>query len=592
VGTRQEEWLDQARGDHRASRWEAAAEQYRRILQLEPSHVDALTGLADVLESWGRNGEAISLLENAVRQWPRGVLQARLADAYHAQGELDRAIEGYQGAVQKEPALAEPWWGLGCASASVGDHASAVESFRRLIGLRPDHGMAMLNLGRSLFELGQVDQAIEAFRQSLDHLPEGAKCLVLGNIAMAIPGAPAADNQAILEARRAWATSCLPAAVAPRRFEERGLLSGRPMRLGYVSAFFAKRNWMKPVWGVINHHDRNQFEIHLFFDGPESALGKEYNKDSRDRFHDVQGKSNTAVAQLVTELEIDLLIDLNAYSRTSRLALIALQPAPVQAAWFNMFATSGMRTFDFLIGDKHVIPRDEEPFYTERVVRVPGSYLTFEVNYPVPDVVPPPCLMSGPLTFGCLAPQYKITPQVVEGWSQILRECPGSRLILKNVVLGAQAAREFVHDQFAQLGVPSERVELDGPAEHYRFLERYNDIDVALDTFPYNGGTTTMEALWQGLPVLTFEGDRWAARISASLLRGAGLGEFVAADLNGLIAQAIALARDPNVPARLGALRGTMRDRLRAAPVCDGATFARDMEEAYLEMWRRRGELL
>jgi predicted O-linked N-acetylglucosamine transferase (SPINDLY family) len=347
---------------------------------------------------------------------------------------------------------------------------------------------------------------------------------------------------------------------------------------------------MKPVWGLINHHDRDRFGIHLFFDGPESALGNQYEKDSRDRFHDVKGLSNAALAQLVTELEIDLLIDLNAYSRPSRLALFALRPAPVQVAWFNMFATSGISTFDYLIGDEHVIPREEEPFYTERVVRVRGSYLTFEVTYPVPDVVPPPCLAAGTVTFGCLAPQYKITPQVLEAWSRILRECPSSRLVLKNVVLGCQAAREFVHGLFAEFGVPSERVELDGPAEHYRFLERYNDIDVALDTFPYNGGTTTMEALWQGVPVLTFEGDRWAARISASLLREAGLGQFVAADLGGFVAQAIALARDPNLPARLGALRPAMRGRLRAAPVCDGASFARDMEARYIDMWRRRGE--
>ena len=237
-----------------------------------------------------------------------------------------------------------------------------------------------------------------------------------------------------------------------------------------------------------------------------------------------------------------------------------------------------------------MIPREEERFYTERVVRVPGSYLTFEVTYPVPDVAPPPCLKAGTLTFGCLAPQYKITTEVVEAWSDILRESPGSRLILKNVLLGQPAVRDFLRDLFARFGVSPERVELDGPAEHFTFLERYDDIDVALDTFPYNGGTTTMEAIWQGVPVLTFTGDRWAARISASLLREAGLAEFVAADLDGFVARAVALAREPDTPARLDALRRAMRDRLRAAPVCDVRSFARDMEGEYLEMWRRRGE--
>ena len=205
------------------------------------------------------------------------------------------------------------------------------------------------------------------------------------------------------------------------------------------------------------------------------------------------------------------MIDLNGYSRPSRLPLFALRPAPVQVAWFNMFATSGLECFDYLLGDQHVIPHTEEGYYTEKVVRVPGSYLTFEVTYPVPDVSPPPCLIGGNLTFGCLAPQYKITTEVVKAWSRILVASPRSRLILKNVVLGKPAARDFVRELFEGFGVPADRVDLEGPAEHFTFLERYQDIDVALDTFPYNGGTTTMEALWQGVPVLTFSGDRWAA---------------------------------------------------------------------------------
>lgn len=511
MGKHREEWLDQAREHHRAGRLDAAAARYQRVLQIEPMHVDALTGLADVLESLGRNGEAILLLEEAMKRSPLCVLQARLADAFHAQGDLSRAIEAYGKAVEQEPALAGSWWGLGCAFASLGDHASAVESFRRLIALRPDHGMALLNLGKSLFELGQVDPAMEAFHRSLNHLPEEIRCLALGNIAVAIPGAPAADNQDILEARRTWATSCLPPAAARRCFEGRSPVPGRPIRLGYVSAFFDKRNWMKPVWGLINHHDRDRFEVHLFSDGPESAIGNQYHKNPRDRFHDVKGLSNSALAQVIEELEIDLLIDLNGYSRPSRLPVFMLRPAPVQVAWFNMFATSGLGSFDYLVGDEHVIPREEERFYTERVVRVPGSYLTFEVTYPVPDVVPPPCLKAGTLTFGCLAPQYKVTTEVVEAWSDILRKSAGSRLILKNVLLGQPAVRDFIRDLFARFGVPPEQVELDGPAEHFTFLERYDDIDVALDTFPYNGGTTTMEAIWQGVPVLTFTGDRWAA---------------------------------------------------------------------------------
>jgi predicted O-linked N-acetylglucosamine transferase (SPINDLY family) len=298
----------------------------------------------------------------------------------------------------------------------------------------------------------------------------------------------------------------------------------------------------------------------------------------------VNGLSNQNLARMIQDQAIDILVDLNAFSLPARLPLYALRPAPVQIAWFNLFATSGTACFDALVGDAHVVPPGEEVFYTEKILRVPGSYLTFQVLYPVPDVVPPPCLERGFLTFGCLAPQYKITTEVIEAFSRILRESPGTRLVLKNAELALPSGRDFVRGLFEQFAVPADRLDLDGPDEHFAFLARYNGIDVALDTFPYNGGTTTMEAIWQGVPVLTFAGDRWVSRTSASLLREAGLAEFVAPDLDGSVARAIALARDPDTPARLDALRRTMRDRLRAAPVCDMAGFTRNLEAIYLQM--------
>jgi predicted O-linked N-acetylglucosamine transferase (SPINDLY family) len=161
-------------------------------------------------------------------------------------------------------------------------------------------------------------------------------------------------------------------------------------------------------------------------------------------------------------------------------------------------------------------------------------------------------------------------------------------LVLKSRLLASAENRRFVQDIFARFSVPSERVEMDGPAEHFDFLGKYNEIDLALDTFPYNGGTTTMEALWQGVPVLTFVGDRWVARISASLMRNAGLPEFVAPDVDGFVSRAVELANAPATPAKLDELRRTMRDRLRRAPVCDCRTFARDMEREYIRICDRR----
>jgi predicted O-linked N-acetylglucosamine transferase (SPINDLY family) len=291
------------------------------------------------------------------------------------------------------------------------------------------------------------------------------------------------------------------------------------------------------------------------------------------------------VVRAIVAAGIDVLVDLNGYSRPGRMALFARRPAPVQVAWFNYYATSGMDCFDAVFVDATVLPAGEERFCSEPVVRVPHCYLAFEVGYPVPDVDPAPSLSRGYVTFGCFAPHYKVTPEVVATWARILNGSPATRLVLKSTLLGTGDGRSYVRAQFERAGVPADRVELDGPAEHFDFLAKYGDVDLALDTFPYNGGTTTMEALWQGVPVLAFCGDRWASRISASLVLSAGLAEFVSPDVEAHVALAAELANAPGTPARLDALRRTMRGRLARSAACDPGRQAEFFEREYLRLY-------
>ena len=318
---------------------------------------------------------------------------------------------------------------------------------------------------------------------------------------------------------------------------------------------------MKPVWGLINEHDRQALDIHLFAEcAADKCVG--YTPDERDTFHDISALSNRDAAARIEQAAIDILVDLNGFSAVTRLAVAAQRPAPIQVAWFNLYATSGTTCFDYLIGDDQVVGSDEEPFYTETIVRVPGSYLTFRVNYPVPAVADPPALTAGYVTFGCLASQDKITPPVVETWARILRRSPRAKLLLKNAALAHEANREHLAGRFSGHGVTIDRLIFEGPADHFDFLGAYARVDVALDPFPYNGGTTTSEALWQGVPVLGFRGDRWASRTSASILIAAGLDEWVARDADDYVERAVGLANDPQTPERLRRERRAMRQRL------------------------------
>jgi predicted O-linked N-acetylglucosamine transferase (SPINDLY family) len=243
--------------------------------------------------------------------------------------------------------------------------------------------------------------------------------------------------------------------------------------------------------------------------------------------------------------------------------------------WFNHFATSGMTAYDYLIGDSVVVHPDEEAHYTEKIARVPGTYLTFDIAYAVPPVEQAPARGNGHVTFGCFASQYKLTPQVVRAWAAILDGAPQAKLLVKNRGMQAECNRVFLLQRFTELGIDPARITLKAGAPHYDFLASYSRVDVALDPFPYNGGTTTSEALWQGVPVLCFAGDRWAARQGASLLRAAGLDEFVARDEADYIARGIEIGRG------FADERLTLRPRLAASSMMDTTTFAREMESVY-----------
>ncbi len=562
---------------------EEALECFRRALKLDGDHFHSLAALGQTLHAAGRNAEAAEYFRKALSLAPRdtGVL-CDFGDALQDSGDLAGAAALYARAAGENPRLPRAWYAGGCAEMARSEYIAAIECFKKALGLQADWLEARHNLARALCEIGQVSAALGHFRWCAKQPQEGS-AQARAMIALIIPGVPDADNQAVLEARVDWAQGDLP---APLESPARERASGR-LKIGYISSFFHRDNWMKPVWGLINEHDRASFEVHLFSDAPAASIRHGYRAHPDDRFFDTTGLSNEALAALVRQAGIDILIDLNGYSNVPRLALFALRPSPLAIGWFNMYATTGMNAFDYLIGDGHVIPVEEERFYSEKILRVPGSYLTFAVEYPVPPVTDPPCLVKSGITFGSFASQYKITNEVAASWSRILQLSPNSSLVLKNKHLASHGSRRFVVSLFEKHDIAPDRVFLEGPEEHYEFLQAYGQIDIALDPFPYNGGTTTTEAIWQGVPVIAFDGDRWASRTSASILRAGGLGDFVARDLAGYIELASHWASAPDTRERLLELRRNMRAKLSASAVCDTRGFARNMEDLYSECWRR-----
>jgi len=462
-----------------------------------------------------------------------------------------------------------------------GSYAAALPLLRRAAEF-PDPGPEdRFSLARCHFALGDTHEAVNELRRAAESSDPEVRRAALRRIAICIPGDPKAGNADILKARRLWARQ--EARVESPRLppSPTGRTTRRKLRIGYVSAFLSCRNWMKPVWGVLDAHDRRAFEIHLFLDHglPDKRHG--YVPHRRDRIHGLDNLSNEAAAKRVAAAKIDILVDLNAYSHPSRLGLFFRKPAPIQVGWFNTFASSGIDAFDYAVADKAAVAGRERSFYLEEVLFVSGTYLAFAVSYRVPRVVAPPCARSGRITFGCLAPQYKITGDVIRAFAAILRGAPRSRLILKNTCLGDRGNRAAIRARFLRHGASRDQLLLEGPAGHFAFIKTYGRIDVALDTFPYSGGTTTMEALWQGVPVLTFPADRWISRISASLLKAAGLDEWIRPSRRSFIRRAIELAKSRDAGAQLSVLRSSLRDRLLASPAGNVRGLCRQLEDHY-----------
>jgi predicted O-linked N-acetylglucosamine transferase (SPINDLY family) len=547
-----------------------------------PKTPETILAEGRALLTGGQSARAVAFLQAARRrsQHHPGIALL-LADALHAAGRLQEAVAAYEAALRLDPETAEGWFSLGCAQLALNAHGAAAESLVRAAALAPDSAPVRYNLGKSLFQLGAIEAAVKSFERAARD--PALTRMALASIATIIPGSPAADNAAVLRARRSWAAAeaaGLPLAAAAHPASR----AGRKLRVGYLSAFFGDRNWIKPVMAMLNHHDRTAFEIHMFSDGKPPSAASGYRDHENDFVHDLRFVENDRAAEIIRQIGIDVLVDLNGYSLQKRLALLMRRPAPRILGWFNLFATTGILAFDWLIGDEAVLPAAEERFYTERIHRLPGSYIAFEILYPVPEVAPPPCLAGGGITFGCLGSHYKLTTGVLAAFGRILAAAPGAKLFIKNGALDDASTRADFLRRLQTAGIDPVRVTLAGRSEHFAFLEAYAQVDIALDTFPYNGGTTTTEALWQGVPVLSFDGDRWVSRTSKSLLLAAGLGDWLLPDQAAYEARAIALANNPETPAMLARLRAGMRAKLSASAACDTVALCRAMERFYREI--------
>lgn len=594
---------------------EPAAAALAEALRRQPDYFDAELALASVLQTLGRRDESLARFDALVVRYPNSAqLHCARGAGYQVAGDLHEAADCYRRAIELNPRYAEAHYNLGTALRdmdrdleAIGQYQAATQcnprmriawsnlantllgivrpdeaevAARQAVALQPRSHMALGNLATALQMQGDMDGAIAAFRQAVAVNPDDYGNH--SNLIYTLNFHPGYDAAALFAEHRAWAArhaEPLTAVAAPHIVDRD---AERRLRIGYVSAHFrhhAVAFFSEPLLAA---HDREQFEIYCYAD-----LQRPDETSARFRAHADVWRETTALpherlAEMIREDRIDILVDLAGHIGGNRLLAFARKPAPIQVTYLGYQNTTGMSAMDYRLTDAHADPVGEtDRWYTERLVRLPSYFFCFAPPQSSPPVGPLPAQRKGHLTFASLNHIHKLTAENFRVWARILGRVPDSRLLVLAYAPGV--LERNVRNLMAAEGIDPARVEVVNKRPRYDYLQMHNEIDLALDTFPFNGHTTVCDALWMGVPSIMLEGGSYASRFGGSTLLGVGLGEFIARSLDEYVELAVswAIKREP-----LAELRSGLRERLLRSPLVDARRFAREVEAAYRQMWR------
>ena len=567
-----------------SGRMEEAMAAFMAALRLSPVKADVHFQMGNLFRAQRQPNESIAAYRKAIALRPDFVEALNnLGTLLMEVGQTEAALAAFAEAIQAAPANAECHCNLGYALDTLGRLGEAAAAYSVALTFRPDFALAWSNLGNTLKSQGHLERAIAAYRSALTHRPDSP--IAHSNLMMAQHYAPESTNADFLAAARNWGRQCSGARPLATPVVRDGD-GARPIRVGYVSSDFNSHPVGYFLESVLKAHDRSSVTAIGYANNGRGDHVTERLRAAADDWRPIVGMSDEAAADLIRQDGIDILVDLSGHTGNNRLPLFARRPAPVQVSWLGYFGTTGLPAMDWIIADRHVVPPGEERFFTEKVWRLPGSYLCFTPPVEEVAVGPLPMLGGGPVTLGAFHNRAKITPNTVALWSRLLTALPQARLLVKSREFDDYGVRQGLRDQFAAHGIASNRLRMEGRSPRAAYFDSYNGIDVALSPTPFGGGTTTAESLWMGVPVVSLRGDRWAGRIGVSFLETLGLADRLVADgPEDYVAKTAALVGDPSV---LADLRAGLREAMLRSPLCDAPAFARSLEEAYRSMWSDR----
>jgi len=625
-----------------------AAKLLRSVIQLEPANPTALALLGAMAMQNGDLARAASLLERAARfATPNAALFTNLGEAYRRLGRREEAVAAFRRAIAEAPTLAEAHYNLGLTLDQLGQRPEAIASLERALSLNPGlpQGVTLLlemlrdqaeyyraiaayhkfgpllpasasleaAVANVLADVFRLDEALAHFRRALELEPSSANLhadyatalvergevpdairylrsaleldphhvLAHGSLVYLLAFDESADAPTIgAEARRfgvQQTTSLTRASTHPNTKEPE-----RRLRVAYISPDFRLHPSALFTPPLLREHDRSAVEVFCYSNARRTDAITAQIRALADEWRDISTLTDDAVASLVQADRIDVLVDLSMHCAHNRLLVFARKPAPVQVCWLAYPGTTGLSAMDYRITDPRLDPDGrDEPHYSEQSCRLPETFWCYAPLAAEPAVNALPAAKNGHVTFGSLNSFKKVSRAAVDQWARVLVAVPGSRMVL---VAPDGQARERVLEGFRKGGVQPERIELMSYVQRDPYLEMYHKIDCCLDTLPYCGGTTSLDAFWMGVPVVTLAGRTVVGRSGVSLAHNLDLPELVARTPEEYVGRAVALCSDWE---RLAELRAGLRERMQKSPLMDAPRFARNLEAAYRQMWAR-----
>ncbi len=554
-------------------------------LRQQPDFAPAHATLGLLLKDSGRLQEAEAALRQSLRLQPGAAgVHSNLGAVLLELGRKAEAIACLQEALRLNPGFAKAHNNLGILLAEGGRLLEAEASYREALRLQPDSTEVLCNLGSVQGRLGQFDGARASYLKALALQPdlEDAHCNLLFLLNYhpdvrdeeVFAAYQAYDNQFGAPHRHTWPTHGAARAARQR------------LRVGYVSPDFREHSCRHFLEPLLQHHDRRAVEVFAYAElAREDAASQRY-RDSVDHWVPTRGLSDDALARRIRDDRIDILVDLAGHTRGNRLKVFARKPAPVQVSWLGFGCTTGLEAMDYFLTDAHGVPDGQESLFSETPWRLPGPAFAYRPAAGMGETGPLPALQNGHVTFGTLTRAVRLNHRTVRVWSDILRRVSGAQLVVDSADFRDSAMQARLQAQFAAHGIEASRLRI---GYHSPPWDTLRGIDITLDCFPHNSGTTLFESLYMGVPFVTLAGRAGVGRLGSSILHGAGHPEWIAGSEQAYVDLAVALATD--LPA-LQTLRARLRADLASSPLMDEAGFARQVEAAYRQMWRAQGGTL